>query len=100
MLCKVKNIWLVFSRTLSMDLPSHSGLYRIKYNNVSNYSHRILYMLYHFGCFYVLGESEDIIILKNMYIVEYAFTVKFNDIALAILACDCTNLSVYTQHYS
>ena len=37
-------IWLVFSRTLSMDLPSHSGLYHnlticlqcISYRNVSN----------------------------------------------------------------
>ena len=45
-----------------------------------------------FRCFYVLGESEDIIILYNTYIVEYAFTFKFNDIALATLTCNCTNL--------
>ena len=53
-----------------------------------------------FRCLYVLGESEDIIILYNTYIVKYAFTFKFNDTALATLACNCTNPSVYTQHYS
>ena len=51
-----------------------------------------------FRCFYMLGESEDI--LYNTYILEYAFTFKFNDIALATLACNCTNLSMYTKHYS
>ena len=40
-----------------------------------------------FRCFYVLGESGDTIILYNAYIVEYAFTFKFNDNALATLAC-------------
>ena len=53
-----------------------------------------------FRCFYVLGESEDIIILYNMYIVEYAFTFKFNDIALATLACNCTNLIIIARTQS
>ena len=48
--------------------------------------HIILYMLCQFQMLYVLGESEDIIILYNTYIVEYAFTFKFNENALATLA--------------
>ena len=53
-----------------------------------------------FRCFYVLGESEDIIIRYNTYIVEYAFTFKFNDTALATLASNGTTLSVYAKHFS
>ena len=48
----------------------------------------------------MLGESEDIILLYNTYIVEYAFTFKFNDTALATLASNSTTLSMYTKHYS
>ena len=44
-----------------------------------------------FRCVYVLDEIEDKIILYNTYIVDYAFTCKFNDIALA----SCTSVQQY-----